>query len=239
MATRLRTQRLGRGGPTYQAKKKGRMNITYYDFNKTKKEALKGQVISLLKEPARQVVVAKVLLENDSECFMLAPEGMQVGQKITIGNTKELEIGNILPLKNITEGCPVFNIEMIPGDGGKLIRSSGGYGLLVSKDKKTAVIKQPSGKIKKISLDARATIGCLSGGERTDKPLVKAGKGYYYYKSKGKKHAKVRGVAMNPSDHPHGGSQHHVGKSKSVKRGTPPGRKVGHIASRRTGRRKK
>lgn len=239
MGKRLRSQRLGRGSPTYQARKKGRMDITYYDINKTKKGFLEGQVISLLKEPARQVIVAKVLLEDNSECFMLAPEGMYVGQKIQMGNTNELEIGNVMPLKNIKEGCPVFNIEMIPGDGGKLVRASGSYALLVNKDKKTAIVKQPSGKIKKINLESRATIGCLSGGERRDKPLVKAGKSYHYYKSKGKKHAKVRGVAMNAADHPHGGSQHHVGKSKSVKRGTPPGRKAGHIASRRTGRRKK
>lgn len=239
MGKRLRVQRLGRGGTTFRAKKKGRIGIVYPSYLKMRDSVLSGQVVALLKEPARSVVVAKVLLEDDSTCHILAAEGLQVGQIIKFGKDAELNIGNVLPLRSIPEGCAIFNIELTPGDGGKLVRSTGSYALLVGKDNENAIIKLPSGKTKSLPLDCRATIGCASGGERTEKPFVKAGRKYYYMKAKGKKHVKVRGVAMNASDHPFGGEQHHPGKSKSVRRGTPAGRKVGHIASRRTGRRKK
>jgi large subunit ribosomal protein L2 len=215
------------------------MKVNYFSYQKMKKDVLQGQVVSLMKESARSVVVAKVLLEDDSECLMLAPEGMYVGKKVEFGEKASIDVGNVLPLKSIPEGCPIFNIELEPGDGGKLVRSSGSYALLVSKGSEGVTIKLPSGKTKVLNGECRATVGCASGGERTDKPFVKAGKAYYYMKAKGKKAVRVRGVAMNASDHPFGGEQHHVGKSKSVKRGAPPGKKVGHIASRRTGRRKK
>ena len=239
MGKRLRVQRLGKGGTTFRTRRKGRIDIVYPTYLKMKDKAIKGEVVRLFKEPGRNVVVAEVLLEDDSKCFMLAPEGLQVGQIIALGKGASLDIGNVLPLANIPEGCPIFNIEAVPGDGGKLVRASGAYALLVGKDEESAIIKLPSGKTKTLNLECRATIGCASGGERTEKPFIKAGKKYHHMKAKRKKHVKVRGVAMNAADHPFGGEQHHPGKSKSVKRGAPPGRKVGHIASRRTGRRKK
>ncbi len=238
MGKRIRAQRLGRGSPTFRARKKGRLDVEYVSYLKTKK-LIKGQVVSLFKEPARDVVVAEVLLEDDSKFYMLAPEGMYVGQKIEIGSDATLDIGNILPLEKIPEGCPIFNIELEPGDGGKLVRSSGAYALLVSKEGKHATIKLPSGKMRKLNLKCRATIGCASCGERKEKPFVKAGKAHHAAKAKGKKSRIVRGVAMNAADHPFGGEQHHPGRSKSTARGAPPGRKVGNIASKRTGRRKK
>ncbi|MCX8190377.1 MAG: 50S ribosomal protein L2 [Candidatus Diapherotrites archaeon] len=236
MGKRIRAQRLGKGGPPYKARKLGRIDVKYANIHN---ENIKGQIIELLKEPARDVVVAKVRLENGKDFYMLAPEGVFEGENIEIGENAEISLGNILPLKNIPEGCPVFNIEIEPGDGGKLVRSSGGYALLVEKRGDKAVIKMPSGKSREIPVVCYATIGCLSCGERVEKPFVKAGKAYHHYRAKGKKSFRVRGVAMNPIDHPFGGSQHHVGKSKSVKRGAPPGRKVGQIAAKRTGRRKK
>jgi len=239
MGKRLRSQRLGRGGPTYRAKKKGRLKVKYPPYASNKNGLLRGQVVSLIKEPARSVVVAKVLLEDDSSCLLLAAEGLYVGKKIEFGEKAKNDIGNVLPLKSIPEGCPIFNIEMEPGDGGKLVRSSGSYALLVSKGSKGVTVKFPSGKTKILNKKCRATIGCASGGGRTDKPFVKAGKSHYHKKAKGKKAVKVRGTSMNAIDHPFGGEQHHPGKSKSVKRGSPPGKKVGNIASRRTGRRKK
>lgn len=236
MGKRIRAQRLGKGGPPYKARKQGRIDVKYMNITA---ENIRGQVVELFKEPARDVVVAKVKLENGKDFYMLAPEGLFEGEQIEIGEKADVSLGNILPLKSIPEGCPIFNIEIEPGDGGKLVRSSGSYALLVEKRGNKAMIKMPSGKSKEISGDCYATVGCLSCGERVDKPFVKAGKAYHHYRAKGKKSFRVRGVAMNPIDHPFGGSQHHVGKSKSAKRGAPPGRKVGQIAARRTGRRKK
>ncbi|MEM4662575.1 MAG: 50S ribosomal protein L2 [Candidatus Diapherotrites archaeon] len=238
MGKRIRAQRLGKGGPIYSARKMGRMDIYYEDIPRNG-TTIKGQVIDLIKEPARDVVVAEILLENGKKFYTLAPEGLMQGEHIEIGENADIKLGNILPIKKVPEGCPIFNVEVNPGDGGKLARNSGSYGLLIEKRKDSVMIKLPSGQIKEVSGECFATIGCSSCGERVDKPFVKAGKAYHHYRAKGKKSFRVRGVAMNPVDHPFGGAQHHVGKSKSVKRGAPPGRKVGQIASRRTGRRKR
>jgi len=237
MGKRIRAQRIGKGGPVYKARKQGRIDVKYASIQP--EEHTKGQIISFIKEPARSVVVAQVLLENGKSFYMLAPEGVYEGQHLEFGKKASIGIGNVLPLKSIPEGCPIFNIEVTPSDGGKLVRSSGSYAVIVGKGEYDATVKLPSGKTMVLSSECRATIGCASGGERTDKPFVKAGKAYHHFRAKGKKSFTVRGVAMNPVDHPFGGSQHHVGKSKSVSRGAPPGRKVGQIASRRTGRRKR
>ena len=156
-----------------------------------------------------------------------------------MGKTGEIAIGNILPLADIPEGCPIFAVETKPGDGGMMIRSSGLYGLIVTKDKSKAFIKMPSGKTKPADLRGRATVGCVSCGGRPEKPMIKAGKRFHAMKAKSKPYPSVRGVAMNPVSHPFGGSQHHAGKSKSTSRHAAPGRKVGAIASKRTGRKKK
>ncbi|MFA4907991.1 MAG: 50S ribosomal protein L2, partial [archaeon] len=151
----------------------------------------------------------------------------------------EITVGNIMALQELPEGCPIFNIERIPGDGGSLVRASGLYGLVMSKEKNRVFVKLPSGKIIALNPAARATIGCSAGGGRKEKPMVKAGTAHMLAKARGRAYPVVRGVAMNPPSHPFGGSQHHPGKSKSTARSAPPGRKVGAIASKRTGRRKK
>ncbi len=136
-------------------------------------------------------------------------------------------------------GGPGFNIERIPGDGGSLVRASGLYALVMSRERNRVFVKLPSGKMIALNPMARATIGCSAGGGRKEKPMMKAGTAHFLAVARGRAYPVVRGVAMNPPSHPFGGSQHHPGKSKSVARGAPPGRKVGAIASKRTGRRKK
>ena len=145
----------------------------------------------------------------------------------------------ILALKDLIEGCPVYNIEKFPGDGGSLVRSSGSYALIVTKDKKAVYVKMPSGKTMQLNPEARASIGISGAGGRKEKPFVKAGKKYKAMKARHKKYPTVRGIAMNAKDHPFGGANHHPGKSKSTARRAAPGRKVGDIASKRTGRVKK
>ena len=132
----------------------------------------------------------------------------------------------------------IYNIERNFGDGGKFVRASGKYAVLVSKKDK-AIVKMPSGKLKTFPLNVRVTIGVIAASGRVNKPFVTAGNKFHAMKAKGKPYPRVRGVAMNPVDHPFGGSQHHVGHSKSTSRHAPAGRKVGSIAARRSGRKKK
>lgn len=137
------------------------------------------------------------------------------------------------------EGSIICNIEHRAGDGGTFAKASGDYAIIISHntDAGTTRLKLPSGLKKVIPSAARAMVGQIAGGGRTEKPMLKAGASYYKYKAKRNSWPKVRGVAMNPVEHPHGGGNHqHIGHASTIKRTAPPGQKVGLIAARRTGR---
>ena len=169
--------------------------------------------------------------------LVLAPEGVGVGDEIQVGVSAAIEPGNTLPLAEIPEGVPVCNVEANQGDGGKFARASGVNATLMAHERNVAVVQLPSGEVKRLDPQCRATIGVVAGGGRTEKPLVKAGNKYHKAKARGTKYPTVRGVAMNAVDHPFGGGgRQHPGKPKSISRNAPPGRKVGDISSRRTGR---
>ena len=239
MGKSLIQQRRGKGTLPFLATR-NRLDTMY--AAKTGAEAsgvLVGQILDLVKDSGRNSILADVMLENGERELIVAAEGVFVGQKIRQGKDAAVEIGNVLPLRSIPEGCPVFNIEKVSGDGGVSVKTGGSYALLVSKDNKKAVVKMPSGKNGVFPVDARATVGNISCGGRTEKPLIKAGAAYFAKRSKHLRYPTVRGVAMNPVSHPFGGAQHHPGQSKSTARSAPAGRKVGAIASRRTGRKKK
>lgn len=240
MGRPLKSQRRGKGSGLFRATKHAVAKAEYKTFDAQQKTALvKAQVVALKTDPARSALLAELLYEDNSRGHVVAAEGLQLNQIIEVGKSAKLSIGNVLVLSQIPEGCPVFAVEKIPGDGGTLIRSSGTYGLIVTKDGKRAFVKMPSGKTLAANLNGRATVGSVSCGGRREKPFVKAGARFRAMKAKHKKYPTVRGVAMNPVSHPFGGSQHHPGKSKSTSRHAPAGRKVGAIASSRTGRRKK
>jgi len=239
MGSRLKHQRRGKGTSVFKAKANG-ITSSYLTYDNSQKvDVLNGQVVDLVKETGRNPIMAKISFENNETEQIIAAEGIIIGQSVQYGVKAEINIGNTLPLESIPEGCPIFNIEKTPGDGGKFIRSSGSYALLTSKDGKYAYIKMPSTVTKQVSLNSRATIGCVSGGGRTEKPFVKAGNKWHFMRAKSRPYPTVRGVAMNAEAHPFGGSQHHAGKSKSTSRHAHPGRMVGNIASKRTGRKKK
>lgn len=197
-----------------------------------------GKVIDLFKDPSKTSVVMKVEWENGKKTYQIAPEGIQVGDTITQSKESEIEPGNITTLDNIPEGIPIFNIETTPSTGGKMIRSSGTFGYITKKTGKKIEVKLPSKNTKEFNPNCRATIGITAGGGRTKRPLLKAGHSFRRAKARGRLFPKVRGVAMNPVSHPHGGSQHHAGQPTTIKRNTPPGRKVGHVAAKRTGKKK-
>lgn len=236
MGKRIISQNRGKGTPTYTAPShKYKADLRHLKFEGT----LKAEVIDIEHDLARNCPIALVKLPDGRETYIMAVEGMGIGETIEYGENVSLKPGNSTYLKNIPEGTPICNIENQPGDGGKFARASGTFAILVAHEEDRVLVQMPSGKLKWLNPKCKATIGVVAGGGRTDKPFVKAGKKYYKMKSKAAKWPRVRGVAMNAVDHPFGGGKHqHVGRPKTVSRNAPPGRKVGSIAARRTGVRK-
>lgn len=234
MGHRIIAQSRGKGSPTYKApSQKFKADLEHV---KTK-ETVTGKVLEILHDPARSVPIARVSFSDGKERLTLIPEGIAVGDEITSGISAEIKPGNTLPLGEIPEGIPICNIESKPGNGGQFARASGTYGILVAHDVEKTIVQLPSGEMKRLDPQCRATIGVVAGGGRTEKPFVKAGKKYHKMKVRATKWPRSRGVAMNAVDHPFGGGgRQHPGRPKTVSRNTPPGRKVGSIAARRTGR---
>jgi large subunit ribosomal protein L8e len=204
----------------------------------------KGVVKAIIHDKGRGAPMAKVQFKDPyhfkkTTSNICAPEGMHTGQFVFAGAKAELAIGNILPLKSIAEGTVICNIEAKVGDCGKMARASGDYAIIISQDVDRGVtrVRLPSGSKKTLANTCRAMIGLIAGGGRTDKPLLKAGRAFHKYRTKRNEWPRVRAVAMNPVDHPHGGgNQQHMGKPGTVKRDRTAGSKVGQIAARRTGR---
>lgn len=169
----------------------------------------------------------------------VAVEGNYTGQAIYCGKKAQLQIGNVLPVGSMPEGTIVSSLEEKMGDRGKVAKTSGNYATIIAHnpDTKRTRVKLPSGAKKLIPSANRAMVGVVAGGGRIDKPLLKAGAAYHKFKAKRNCWPKVRGVAMNPVEHPHGGGNHqHIGSPSTVRRDASPGAKVGLIAARRTGR---
>jgi len=205
---------------------------------------IKGVIKDIVHDPGRGAPLAIIHFRDPykyktNKELMIAAEGMHLGQFVYCGKKAQLTIGNVLPVGNMPEGTIVCNLEEKCGDRGKVARASGNYATIIAHnpDTKKTRVKMPSGCKRNIPSANRAMIGIVAGGGRIDKPLLKAGNSYHKYKAKRNCWPKVRGVAMNPVEHPHGGGNHqHIGKASTVKRGTSAGRKVGLIAARRTGR---
>jgi len=169
---------------------------------------------------------------------MVCAEGTYTGQFIYSGAKAKLTVGNILPLSSCPEGTVVCNLEQTAGDRGKIAKASGEYCTIKTHDLENGrtQISLPSGNKKTVPSACRAMVGNVAGGGRMDKPLLKAGRAYHKYRVKRNEWPKVRGVAMNPVEHPHGGGNHqHIGHASTVKWDAPAGKKVGLIAARRTG----
>jgi len=234
MGRRIQGQRRGRGGPTFRAP--SHRYKAALDHPKAE-GTVSGEVVGIEHDPARSAPIAMVAFEDGDRRYVLAPEGIAVGDEIQVGVSAEIKAGNTLPLAEIPEGVPVCNVEARPGDGGRFARASGVNATLITHDRRAAIVQLPSGQIKRLSPECRATIGVVAGGGRTEKPFVKAGSKYHKLRARGTKYPRVRGVAMNAADHPFGGGgRQHPGRPKSVSRNAPPGRKVGAISSRRTGK---
>ena len=175
------------------------------DF-KRKKENVPATVLSIEYDPNRTANIALICYADGEKSYILAPEGLKVGQKIMNGDQAEARVGNCLPLRLIPIGTQVHNIELYPGAGGQLVRSAGVSAQLMAKEGKYATLRLPSGEMRMVPIICKATIGVVGNGEHSLVKIGKAGR---------KRHMgirpTVRGSVMNPNDHPHGGGEGKAG----------------------------
>ena len=179
----------------------GRVKYRIIDF-KRNKDGIPGKVTAIEYDPNRTANIALVVYADGEKRYILAPNGLQVGHTIMNGPDAEVRIGNALPMRNIPIGAEIHNIEMKPGAGGQLVRSAGNVAQLMAKEGKYATVRLPSGEMRLLPIDCRATIGAVGNGDHELINIGKAGK---------KRHMgirpTVRGSVMNPNDHPHGGGE--------------------------------
>ncbi|BBA84690.1 50S ribosomal protein L2 [endosymbiont of Euscepes postfasciatus] len=171
------------------------------DF-KRNKDNIFAKVIRLEYDPNRSCNIALIVYSDGIKKYILLPKNLNIGDKIISGSKVDIKIGNCMEIKNIPIGTNIHNIEMLPKKGGKISRSAGSYSQLLSKDKKYSIIKLKSGEIRKILSSCRATIGEVGNEKMFLQSLGKAGANRW----RGTRPT-VRGTAMNPVDHPHGGGE--------------------------------
>ena len=171
------------------------------DFKRDKKN-IPGTVASIEYDPNRTAFIALINYKDGEKRYILAPQGLQVGGTIISGDSVAPEVGNALQMKSMPLGTNVHNIEMQPGQGGKLVRSAGTSAQLTNKEEKYAVLKMPSGELRKILINCYATVGVVSNGDHNLEMMGKAGRNRW----RGIR-PRTRGVAMNPVDHPMGGGE--------------------------------
>ncbi|MBI1978013.1 MAG: 50S ribosomal protein L2 [Candidatus Omnitrophica bacterium] len=171
------------------------------DFNRAKHD-VEATVLTIEYDPNRTARIALIEYQDGEKAYILAPDGLKVGERVASGLNAEAKVGNHLPLRNIPEGTPVHNIELEPGRGGKLVRSAGALARIMAKENEYAHIKLPSGEIRMVKLDAYATIGQCSNIDHENISYGKAGRKRWLGVR-----PTTRGVAMNPVDHPLGGGE--------------------------------
>ena len=239
MGKNLIQQKRGKGSPRYRApsfRYPGKALFPRYEDGKS----INASVNDIIHSSGHSAPLMELKYSNGEVGLLQAPEGIRVGDKIEVGKDAEIKEGNILPLKSIPEGTSIYNIESKPGDGGKFVRSSGTFARIITKMDAGIVVELPSSKRRTFLPDCKAAIGIVAGAGRTEKPFLKAGKKFFAMRAKNKLWPIVSGTSMNAVSHPFGGrSSHAKGVPTQSARNSPPGRKVGKIAPKRTGRRKR
>ena len=182
------------------------------DF-KRNKDNVPAKVATIEYDPNRSANIALLNYADGDKRYILAPEGLKVGDVIVSGSTADIKVGNTLPLANIPLGTMIHNVEMKIGKGGQLARSAGAGIQLMAKEGEYALLRMPSGELRKVHINCRATIGQIGNLDHENITLGKAGRTRWL----GIRPAN-RGVAMNPNDHPHGGGEGHspVGRKRPV-----------------------
>ena len=239
MGKSLIQQKRGKGSSRYRApsfRYKGTARFTPSEDGKT----INAKITDIVHSSGHSAPLMELKYSNDEKGLLQAPEGVRVGDSIQIGNDVEVKSGNILPLKSIPEGTSIYNIESNPGDGGKFVRTSGAFARIITKMEEGIVVQLPSSKRRTFLPDCRAVVGIVAGSGRTEKPFLRAGTRMFAMRAKNKFWPQVSGTSMNSVSHPFGGrSSHAKGIPTQSSRNSPPGRKVGKIAPKRTGRHKR
>ena len=172
------------------------------DFKRNSKDGMHATVKSIEYDPNRTANIALICYDDGTKSYILAPEGLKVGDQVMSGPTAEVRVGNCLPLSVIPVGSQIHNIELMPGRGGQMVRSAGNSAQLMAKEGKYATLRLPSGEMRMVPIECRATIGIVGNGDHNLINIGKAGR---------KRHMgirpTVRGSVMNPNDHPHGGGE--------------------------------
>lgn len=175
------------------------------DF-KRRKDDVPARVVSIEYDPNRTANIALICYADGEKAYILAPEGLKVGMKIMNGSNAEVRVGNCLPMSDIPVGTMIHNVELHPGKGGQLVRSAGNEAQLMAKEGKYATLRLPSGEMRMVPINCRASIGTVGNGEHS---LVNVGKAGRKRNMGIRPH--VRGSVMNPNDHPHGGGEGKTG----------------------------
>ena len=175
------------------------------DF-KRKKDGIPATVIGIEYDPNRTANIALICYADGEKAYILAPEGLKDGMKVMNGPEAEVHVGNCLPLSCIPVGTQIHNIELHPGKGGQMVRSAGNSAQLMAKEGKYATLRLPSGEMRMVPIECRASVGVVGNGDHNLGNIGKAGR---------KRHMgispTVRGSVMNPNDHPHGGGEGKTG----------------------------
>lgn len=187
------------------------------DFRRDKKNIL-GKIITIEYDPNRTANICLVHYEDGEKKYILQPRGIKIGDTIVSSSEAPILIGNALPLTNMPLGTAIHNIEITPGKGGQLVRTAGTIAKLIAKEGQLATLRLPSGEVRLISQNSLATIGQIGNADANNKSIGKAGSKRWLGKR-----PRVRGVVMNPIDHPHGGGEGRapIGRKKPL---TPWGR---------------
>jgi large subunit ribosomal protein L2 len=243
MGKRIIQQRRGRGTSTYRSHSFRFAGNTSYNAY-TKDGVIKGEIIDLIHSKGHSAPLMKVKYLNGEEALIPAFEGAFIGKEVYIDqrekvSSEDIRNGNAYLIKNIPEGEQIYNIELKPGDSGKIVKSAGSFATVVSHMKGFVKIMLPSKKEKLIHENARAFVGVIGGGGRVEKPFLKAGNKAKEMAKKNKLYPIVSGVAMSAVDHPHGSTRSlRKGRPTIAPKNAPPGRKVGMLRPRHTGRNK-
>ncbi len=171
------------------------------DF-KRNKDSIPAKVVAIEYDPNRSAFIALLVYADGEKRYILAPLGLKVGDTVVSGADADIKPGNCLPIANIPLGTLIHNIEIKPGKGGQMVRSAGNAAQLMAKENGVAQVRLPSGEVRKVALNARATIGSVGNSDHENVRLGKAGR----VRHMGIRPS-VRGVVMNPCDHPHGGGE--------------------------------
>ncbi|MFT4343186.1 MAG: 50S ribosomal protein L2 [Candidatus Woesearchaeota archaeon] len=239
MGKRIIQQARGKGSPTYRSPSFRFVGKPIHPSYKV----TEGVVEHLVHCPGHTAPLAHVVYNDLSHGLVIAAEGMIVGEKVCANAAENLDtiaVGSVSPLGLIPEGTMIHNIEQVPGDGGKFVRASGTFAKIVAKKDSLVTVQLPSKKTKEFNAKCRASVGVIAGGGRTEKPLLKAGNRAHKMRSRNKLYPRASAASMNAVDHPFGNKRSsRKSKARPISRNAPPGRKVGSVAARRMGRKKR